>query len=196
VLAVKATQPIYRTCLLTNLSLIAMIGICGCGETVSLPGNAVQPARTKQQHAAARIQRLGGWVKFDGTNPDRPVVVVAPIQRQFTDAGLVHLRELTKLQELHLNHTEVTDAGLVHLKGLTELRRLGLMHTKVGDAGLVHLAGLTELVSLNLTSTEITDTGLVHLQGLTNLRFLYLDSPYCFKSEITDRGLVHLKGMT
>ena len=34
-----------------------------------------------------------------------------------TDAGLEHLKGLTKLQWLDLAGTEVTDAGLEHLKG-------------------------------------------------------------------------------
>ena len=43
-----------------------------------------------------------------------------------TDAGLVHLKGLTKLQTLDLGSTKVTDAGLVHLKGLTQLQSLEL----------------------------------------------------------------------
>ena len=53
-----------------------------------------------------------------------------------TDAGLVHLKGLTKLQELHLNETKVTDAGLAHLKDLTNLQTLNLRFTQVTDAGL------------------------------------------------------------
>jgi hypothetical protein len=34
-----------------------------------------------------------------------------------TDAGLVHLRVLTKLQNLNLSNTQVTDAGVAELKG-------------------------------------------------------------------------------
>ena len=39
---------------------------------------------------------------------------------QLTDAGLVHLKGLTKLEWLYLNNTQVANAGLVHLKGLTK----------------------------------------------------------------------------
>ena len=48
----------------------------------------------------------------------------------------MHLKGLTKLQELHLNETKVTDAGLAHLKDLTNLQTLNLRFTQVTDAGL------------------------------------------------------------
>ena len=74
-----------------------------------------------------------------------------------TDAGLKHLKGLTKLERLYLSDTKVTDAGLMHLTGLTKLKTLSLRNTKVTDAGLEHLKGLTELQTLELNSTEVTD---------------------------------------
>ena len=56
-----------------------------------------------------------------------------------TDAGLVHLKGLTKLQELHLNETKVTDAGLAHLKRLAELQTLLLGGTSITDRGIAEL---------------------------------------------------------
>ena len=35
---------------------------------------------------------------------------------QVTDAGLVHLKELTSLEALELDNTQVTDAGVEKLK--------------------------------------------------------------------------------
>jgi len=108
-----------------------------------------------------------------------------------TDAGLVHLKGLTGLRELDLNGIKVTDVGLVHLKGLTNLEWFWLRDTEVSDAGLVHLKGLTNLQGLSLTGTEVSDAGLVHLKGLTNLKELNL-----IATEVSDVGLVHLKGLT
>lgn len=56
-----------------------------------------------------------------------------------TDAGLVHLKEMTGLQGLSLNSTEVTDARMVHLKGLKSLQYFGLRYSKVTDAGVKDL---------------------------------------------------------
>ena len=69
---------------------------------------------------------------------------------------------------LCLDGTQVTDAGLEHLKGLTRLQSLDLSGTQVTDAGLEHLKGLTQLQWLSLEGTQVTDAGLEHLKGLTN----------------------------
>ena len=53
-----------------------------------------------------------------------------------TDAGLVHLKEMTNLQGLNLNDCRnITDAGLVHLKGLINLKNLNLYDTKSPTRG-------------------------------------------------------------
>lgn len=41
-----------------------------------------------------------------------------------------------KLEELSLRDTQITDAGLEHLKGLTRLRALDLQGTKVSGDGI------------------------------------------------------------
>ena len=107
-----------------------------------------------------------------------------------SDAGLVHLKGLTSLQDLNLYFTQVTDAGLVHLKGMTKLTNLTLYNTQVTDAGLVHLKGLTNLQELHLGGEKITDKGLVHLKALTSLQKLSVSH-----TQVTDAGLVQLTGM-
>ncbi len=49
--------------------------------------------------------------------------------------GLVHLRGLTCLHELFLDHTKVTDAGLTHLEALTYLQYVSFLDTSVTYAG-------------------------------------------------------------
>ena len=59
---------------------------------------------------------------------------------EVTDAGLVHFKEMPKLQRLSLGGCiQITDAGLVHLQDLTELTQLDLSNTKVTDAGIAEL---------------------------------------------------------
>jgi hypothetical protein len=41
---------------------------------------------------------------------------------RISDAGMAHLAQLPRLQELVLNGTQVTDAGLVYLGGMTSLQ--------------------------------------------------------------------------
>ena len=110
-----------------------------------------------------------------------------------TDADLEQLRDMPELETLSLSGSEnITDTGLVHLKDLTNLQNLGLEETQITDTGLVHLKGLTNLQYLNLEGTKITGAGLAHLKDLTNLQYLSLEG--C--DNITDAGLVHLKNLT
>ncbi|MCP4375551.1 MAG: hypothetical protein GY794_05175 [bacterium] len=116
-------------------------------------------------------------------------------RNKITDAGLAHLKGLTKLERLDLEDcVNITDAGLARLKGLTTLEHLGLWSCyNITDAGLAHLKVLTKLERLDLLCCDnITDAGLAHLKELTKLGTLKLSG--CDK--ITDAGLVHLKGLT
>jgi hypothetical protein len=92
------------------------------------------------------------------------------------DTALVAVAGFKELRELNLAHTQVTNAGLVHLLELTALEQLTLNYCKqITDAGLASLAGLSALRKLDLRlCSGITDEGLVHLQGLTNLQNLDL----------------------
>ena len=58
-------------------------------------------------------------------------------------------KEQGEVVEVDFHFTDITDAGLVHLKGLSKLETLNLMSTEITDAGLVHLKGLSNLVGLN-----------------------------------------------
>jgi hypothetical protein len=133
----------------------------------------------KREVAIARIKELGGRVYFDEEKPFRPIWIVPLFghrafyevravdldETKVTDADLVHLTGLTKLDLLRLSHTQITDAGLVHLTGLSSLKTLSLSYTQVTDAGLVHLVGLKELKELVLVSTRVTDEGIGRLKA-------------------------------
>ena len=67
----------------------------------------------------------------------------------------MHLKGLTNLEWLGLEHTQITDAGLEHLNGLTNLRELDLDGTQVSD--VTPLAKLTNLRVLGLGGTQVSD---------------------------------------
>lgn len=125
------------------------------------------------------------WLrKLLGEDEHRDVDWVVGSRSQLTDAGLIHLRELTQFRHLRLDDAQVTDAGPVQLQGLTQLQNLNLNGTQVTDAGLLHLRGLTQLQYLYLSGTQVTDAGLVHLGGLTQLGYLSLD-----RTKVSDAGV-------
>jgi F-box/leucine-rich repeat protein 14 len=84
--------------------------------------------------------------------------------------GLEALQALGELKQ-------VSDAGMVHVRGLTRLRslRFGLC-PKLTAACLVNVSGLTNLEALQLGQTTFADADLAQLKGLTRLVLLNLDS--------------------
>ncbi len=73
-----------------------------------------------------------------------------------------------------LGARNIADSGLEHLKGLTNLEILSLEHTPVSDAGLEHLKGLAKLGELYLNDTQVTLEGIRMLEeALPNCKIEY-----------------------
>ena len=104
-----------------------------------------------------------------------------------SDAGLVHVGKLHKLERLYLGSSRVGGSGLKHLDSLSQLRYLSLKQLPIDDAKLATLPELPALQDLGLDYTRITNDGLVHLARYPQLSRLWLDH-----TPVTDAGLVHL----
>lgn len=111
------------------------------------------------------------------------------------DAGLAHLQSFAEtLRELDLSLLPLTDAGMVHLQPLKKLQRLDVLYSvgflgpKLTDASADSLVSLTKLRSLNLTGATLTDAGLSRLHGLHELTSLRL-----VHTEVTESGIDGLK---
>jgi internalin A len=137
---------------------------------------------------------------------------------RLTDAGLAHLRRLTKMESFQLASNgpmQITSKGLAHLAGMVNLWQLVLIKSKVeslepirgmtsltnliimgaclDDAGLAPLAGFTKLEGLNLSGKDqaFGDAGLAPLAGLKTLKDLFLSD-----TMVGDAGLAHLVGLS
>ena len=189
---------ITRSTLLYGLKPVATLPIAG-----TILSHSAQRAAKRQREIVDEIIKLGGRVTYDSqlryNGPHSPaplppnyfprVVHVDLGNTSVTNAGVEHLKELTRLQ-LDLGLTRVTDAGLEHLKGLAQLRELRLQFVEVTDAGVEHLKGLTQLQQLWVGGPKVTDAGLEHLKGLTQLQWLDVDG-----AQLTDAGVEHFKGL-
>lgn len=165
-----------------------------------------------EQAALALIEKHGGTVKRDDTQPNQPVVEVNVWTTNFTDddlkglAGLTNVRklrfagtritghgfkdllELEHLTELDVSQTLVDDEGLKVIARLSRLRVLGLRATKVTDPGLQVLAPLTRLEELSVASNRLGDTAALAISANhKHLRRLYFDN-----SDLGDVGAVAL----
>ena len=107
---------------------------------------------------------------------------------RITDVGLAEIRHLKRLRRLYLSGTAVTDEGLEHLKGMPHLETLMLAGTNVTDAGTILLTRHPRLKTLSLSFTSISNSGLQTIKELKYMRRLFLTG-----SQVTDQGAANLK---
>ena len=105
-----------------------------------------------------------------------------------TDADLVHLRGLTKLEGLGLRSTAVTGSGLAQLTGLKKLNFINLADTRLTDAEMPTLGKFPGITGLNLSNTKITDAGLIHLKSMERLTKINLAG-----TAVTNAGVAEAK---
>jgi hypothetical protein len=127
--------------------------------------------------------------------------------REITDADLIAIGRLTRLERLNLAGTSITDAGLVHLRACEALRDVNLAWTHTGDDALRALAGRPHLHTFQ-SGVGVTDDGIALLHewpvfktwqgGEERLDLLGWDAEPNFlmlRGPFTDRGLAHLRGL-
>jgi hypothetical protein len=125
-------------------------------------------AEKERREAAERNERTVEDLKLAGFDADwgsdlfHPIFFVSGTSR-VTDNDLECLKGLN-IRRLYLATLPITDAGLEHLKGLTKLEFLDLEGTQVTDAGLVHLKEVAELEYLGLVDTLVTEVGVEELE--------------------------------
>jgi hypothetical protein len=129
---------------------------------------AAEPAETEEQ-ARKALTRAGVEIVVNQQDPARPVIhVVFGSESKATDADLAHLRTFRSLTRLVVVSNEVTDAGLLHLKDLTGLKSvyLGVYSglCPITDKGLEPLRSLTNLEELTLRNTHMTGAAIWQLE--------------------------------
>jgi hypothetical protein len=82
-----------------------------------------------QRDAVTAIEKLGGRARWDDKALEGPAWLRTLLGDDFFNSA----------RWVDLTRSEVTDAGLEHLKGLSRLQQLWLVSTKVTDAGVKKL---------------------------------------------------------
>jgi len=109
-----------------------------------------------------------------------------------TDAELLDVAHLPRLERLDLSHTRITDEGLLHLKPATQIRDLSLYYAEqITDQGMTAIRDWKNLKRLNVRGTRIFDGTLAIVSSLTQLEAL--DIAY---TQVTDNGLDGLVPLT
>jgi internalin A len=147
-------------------------------------------ASASQDEAIETIQKFGGTVEVDATQPGKPVIKVDLHQTTISDADLAVLAAFPDLQILDLRLTRIGDEGVVHLKNLKKLRFLNLFRSQLTDTGLTYLNRMSELETLLIGGTKVSDKGMVHLKSFKTLKKISL-----FDTQVGDAGLDQLAGL-
>jgi internalin A len=156
------------------------------------------------------IQELGGTVERDSAGDiialhlrgtwvtDAELLDVARLPKlerldlahtRITDEGLLHLKPAKQIQDLSLFYAEqVTDRGISAIKDWQHLKRLNMRGTRIADGALSLVGGRTQLESLDIAYTEFTDNGLDALVPLTHLKHLAIG-----RSKLTKNALEVLR---
>lgn len=125
---------------------------------------------------------------------------------QLTDEGYKHFKAFRNLKSLAFFHPafrseKFTGSGLVHLKELPKLERLTFAGSTAGDAAMEAIGQITQLKEFRTWHTAQTQAGNAHLLKLTSLKGLRIgqrlpnwgkDSPVSF-DESTLATLAQIK---
>jgi len=123
----------------------------------ALPEARITPS-SRQFAAIAEIKRLGGYVR---TNANWVSVSFSESgDHNATDAVMLEIRALANLRsqlDVSISGDRINDAGMVHLKDLTNLNRLHVHCTQVTDAGLECLKEAKSLEYLRCHAPRVSD---------------------------------------
>jgi Leucine rich repeat/Leucine Rich repeat len=102
----------------------------------------------------------------------------------------LNLERLERYRQVHFGSIFIpfTDACLVHLQALPRLENLTLAGNLITDQGMSQIAQMSSLKVLDLSATEVTDSALVHIEGMRNLERVDLGA-----TRVTDEGLAQLR---
>ena len=157
----------------------------------SSPLLAAVPAFAAEFSQAEIIQRLKDEGATLTLNTGGEVVGVNLTSTWVKDADLALLSSLPSLESIDLSLTRITDIGLEHLKPLTKVRHLVLDHAEYfTDNGIAHFKAW-RLETLNLRGTKVTSRVFDHIKTLTTLRTLDISH-----TEVTDSGFEELAELT
>src|ERR1051325_3541893 len=137
-------------------------------------GFAVDGKKKNADPNEEAVKQVGGGVKRDDGQPDRPVVEVTFNFTQVSDGDLKKLAGFTRLRKLVLTQNEkITGAGLQDLKGLQDLEYLDVSGSRqFNDQGMKHAAAFKNLKFLNVSNTKLTEAGMREIAGLEQLEQL------------------------
>lgn len=107
-----------------------------------------------------------GLALFAVANPDVEVLSITQCP-QVTNNGLASIGQLRRLRKLTLQgRPGFSEAGLVHLRSLSALEELNLLGLEVGVEGVKHIGQLQSLKYLLLSRSRVSNAGADELRRI------------------------------
>ena len=201
-------EPPFPKWLISHLGEDFFFNVAACSFD---PGDNITPnARRAPLHVLGAFPKLRELYLKDDQATDDGLRIIGTLNHlrilylwacpEVTDAGIVHLANLSNLEKIAITNSRIgddslgllgsrpkmqamllqfnqfSDKGLARLKGCDHLRTLSLGYgsTKITDAGMPFLGSLTHLEELDLQGTGVTSAGLGHLEALKTLKQINL----------------------
>ncbi len=145
-------DPLLQTLVANGGELVSALELIGCGvdwELANITGLILGNTRVTDDGMQA-LEGLTELKKFDSSE-------------LMTDATLLYLRDMVKMERLTLNKMHIKGDGLRHLAGMSRLVDLVLYGCKVTEATLSHLPAFPTLRGLWLNALRLSDTALLNL---------------------------------
>ncbi|XVF10424.1 hypothetical protein REPUB_Repub07fG0181600 [Reevesia pubescens] len=124
--------------------------------------------------ALSYISLMPSLKVIDLSNTNVKGFIHQPGTESHMDSTLTALQNLSYLESLNLEHTQVRDPDLYPLSSCKELSHLYLKCASLTDATLHHLSSLPKLTNLNVCEAVLTNSGLDTFSPPTTLRVLNL----------------------
>ena len=181
------------------------------GVLFGLIGTQVMETR-RQQADVARIERLGGVVRYDfqptddgngwfnsplgiplptwvrtvlGDDMFRDVVAISLWNSQATDNDLANLsQKFPRLMSVDIDDSAVTDQGLAHLRGLQRLDQLRLNGAQATSEGFRQLGDTSRIETLQLIGPEVSGATLQAVSACSNLQAVFLTDTSCGDADL------------
>lgn len=145
---------------LSGMTRMRVLELCGCKSTprgLKALENMKQMECLKLHWAFLTDESLE---PLSGMTELRMLDLADPLEgSHVSDAGILHLKKLKKLEKLEIEGFGVTEEGLKILESMTSMVELDLRRTNVGDGLYERLKNLTAMKRLDIAESKVTMEG-------------------------------------
>jgi Leucine Rich repeat len=152
---------------LAKLSAVKCVQLRGYEVNRIVTDSDLSPLGSLQLERLWIVQTRATGAFFALSHNPASMIQLGIEENDIDDNAMEYISKMTNLENLNLSsNVRISDAGLEHVRNLTKLKVLNLDRTGVTDSGLKHLKGLTCLTYVGLSNTKATRDGIRELRSV------------------------------